>query len=151
MWGNNIQAILITYTFSSKLITKQVYMDILKKRGFTQYPLSAVKQLFRGNNIDANAAIIRYVYLIFNQDECLFISSTDPPKMKDVLRTLRTQGSLLTQEIKPDTLIYAKGYTDSEIAITEENEIREQIKPRYNALAPYHGIFESIKKEVWEQ
>ena len=121
-------------------------MDKLKNRGFTQYKLSDLKELFKGGGVDADENTIRYVYLIYNQDECLYINSTDPSKMKSVLKTLRTQGSLLTQEIKPNTLIYVKGFTDSETAIKEDKEIREVIKPKYNLLAVFHGIFESLKR-----
>jgi predicted GIY-YIG superfamily endonuclease len=121
-------------------------MEKLKNRGFTPYRLSDVKELFKGGGVNAPEDTIRYVYLIYNQDECLYINSTDPSHMKSVLKTLRAQGSLLAQEINPDTLIYVKGFTESETAITEENEIREVIKPKYNLLAVFHGIFESLKR-----
>lgn len=126
-------------------------MDKLKNRGFTPYKLSELKELFTGGGVEANEDIIRYVYLIYNQDECLYINSTDPSQMKSILKTLRTQGSLLTQEIKPDTRIYVKGFTDSEMAIRAETEIREVIKPKYNLLAVFHGIFESIKRPESEE
>lgn len=126
-------------------------MNKLETRGFTQYQLSDVKALFKGGGIHAEEDIIRYVYLIYNQDECLYINSTDPAQMKSILKTLQAQGSLLAQEIKPDTLIYVKGFTDSETAIEEETQIRKEIKPKYNLLAVFHGIFESIKRAELEE
>jgi len=126
-------------------------MDKLKSRGFTSYKLSELKELFTSGGVEANEDIIRYVYLIYNQDECLYINSTDPSQLKGVLKTLRAQGSLLTQEINPDTHIYVKGFTDSETAIQQETEIRELIKPTYNLLAVFHGIFESLKRTQSEE
>ncbi|WP_026464359.1 hypothetical protein [Adhaeribacter aquaticus] len=126
-------------------------MEILKNRGYLPYPLSQVKTLFKGSGPMSAEDTIRYVYAILNQEDCLFIASIDPPKMKDVLKNLNSKGSLLAKELNPATEVYIKAFSDAEVAIQEENEIRTLIKPKYNALALFHGIFESIKSPEAEE